>query len=134
MDKYKVIDHPSDIGIEVYGKTLSELFENAAFGMMDMMFDLTQVDTKRSFAVKISAENIESLLISWLSELIYISDAKKIALCKFEINKLTDTQLEAKVIGGKINKVKESIKAATYSQLEIKEDKGFFKARIVFDV
>jgi SHS2 domain-containing protein len=47
---------------------------------------------------------------------------------------MSDTELEAKVFGGKISKVKRFIKAATYNQLEIKKEKGSWKSRIVFDV
>jgi SHS2 domain-containing protein len=137
MDKYKVIDHPSDMGIEAFGKDLKQLFENSAFGMMDVMFDLSgtkEITLGEVFDVKVSADNIESLLVAWLSELLYIVDSKKVALSIFQISKLTDKELEAKVLGGKIIKFITFIKAATYNQLEIKKEKGSWKSRVVFDV
>ena len=135
MNKYKVIDHPSDIGIEAFGKDQKELFENAATGMMEIMFG--NPDEKllsEVYNVKVSADNLESLMIAWLSELLYIVDSKKVSLWALEIKKLTDKELEAKVAGGKINKVATFIKAATYNQLEIKKEKDMWKARIIFDV
>jgi SHS2 domain-containing protein len=135
MNKYKVIDHPSDTGIEAFGKDQKELFENAAYGMMEIMFG--NPDNKilsEAYNVKVSADNLESLMIAWLSELLYIVDSKKVSLWALEINKLTDKELEAKVLGGKINKVAAFIKAATYNQLEIKKEKNAWKARIIFDV
>ena len=134
MAKYKVIDHPSDIGIEAFGKDRKELFENSAFGMMDMMFDLSGIKEEASFDVKASADDPESLLVSWLSELLYLSDSKRVALSNFKITKISDTELEAKARGGKIGKVKRFVKAATYNQLEVKKEKGSWKSRIVFDV
>jgi SHS2 domain-containing protein len=134
MERYRVIDHPSDIGIEAYGKDKKELFENAAFGMMELMFDLRASRAETSFDVKVSAGDIESLLIAWLSELIYISDSKHVSLCRFEVGKMTDKELEAKVSGGKIIKTKLSVKAATYNQLKVAEEKGVWKARVIFDV
>ena len=134
MIKYKVIDHPSDIGIEAFGKDRKELFENSAFGMMDMMFDLSGISVDVSFDVKASADDPESLLVSWLSELLYLSDSKHVALSNFKITKMSDTELEAKARGGKIGKIKRFIKAATYSQLEIKKEKDNWKAGIIFDV
>ena len=137
--KYKVIDHPSDIGIEAFGKDIKELFENSAFGMMDMMFDLKYLHPQeyvlsKQFDVRVSADNLESLLIAWLSELLYISDANKIQFSVFNINKMTNNELDAKVLGDKILKVNRFIKAATYNQLEIKKEKGSWKSRVVFDV
>jgi len=134
MNRYKVIDHPSDTGIEAFGKDQKELFENAAYGMMDIMFGSAKVSSDQTLDVKVSADNLESLMIAWLSELLYLSDAKKITLSNFDIKKLTDKELEAKVLGGKINKVATFIKAATYNQLEIKKEKDMWKARIIFDV
>ena len=134
MVKYKVVDHPSDIGIEAYGKDRKELFENSAFGMMDMMFELSGVKDEMSFDVKVTGNDQGSLLISWLSELLFLSDTNHSALSDFKITKMSDTELEAKVFGGKISEVKRFIKAATYNQLEIKKEKGSWKSRIVFDV
>ncbi len=132
--KFKVLEHPSDIGIIAYGKNIKEIFANAAFGMFSLMADLSQVETQESFTVKLSGEDQESLLINWLNELIFYEDSKKILLAKFNINKLTDTKLEAKVSGEKINLDKHSIhrpiKAATYNQLQIGPD----QAKIIFDV
>ena len=134
MAKYKVIDHPSDIGIEAFGSGKKELFENSAYGMMEMMYDLSGVPKDKSFDIKVSANDIGSLLISWLSELLYISDSKHVALKDFEISRISDTELEAKVHGGKIGKIKRFIKAATYCQLAIERVKDNWKARIIFDV
>jgi SHS2 domain-containing protein len=134
--KYKVIDHPSDTGIEVLGKDKTELFVNAAYGMMNMMFG--NPDNKilsEPFPVKVSAEDIESLMVAWLSELLYIVDSKKVSLWAFKITKLYhDKELEAEVFGGKIGRVKTGIKAVTYSQMKIGEKNGVWSTRIIFDV
>ena len=132
--KYRVINHPSDIGIEAFGKDKKELFENSAFSMMDMMFELSGVKKEMSFDVKVTGDDQVSLLVSWLSELLYLSDSNHVALSDFKITKMSDAELEAKVYGGKIGKVKRFIKAATYNQLEIKKEKGSWKSRIIFDV
>jgi SHS2 domain-containing protein len=135
MERYRVIDHPSDIGIEAFGKDTKELFKNAAFGMMDMMFgNPDEKILNEHFNVKVSAEDIESLMVAWLSELLYIIDSKKISLWAIEITELTEKKLEANILGGKIGKIKMFIKAATYNQLEIKKEKDNWKARIIFDV
>ena len=137
--KYIVIDHPSDIGIEAYGKDLKELFENTALGMMDMMFELNYLHPEkyilsRKFDVRVSAENLESLLIAWLSELLYISDSNKVQLSIFKIIEMTDKTLEAKVLGDKITQISRFIKAATYNQLEVKKENDHWKAKVIFDV
>lgn len=132
--KFKPIEHPSDVGIIAYGKTKEELFENAAFGMFSLMADLDKVSPKMKLEIKVEAQDQESLLISWLNELIFNEDAHKMLFKEFKIKKLTETQLEAEVSGEKIDlnihDLYRPIKAATYNQLHI----GPNEAKIIFDV
>ena len=137
MIRYKVIDHPSDTGIEAFGKDKKELFENAAYGMMDLMFEIKGRSPVFDFAppkITLSADNVEALLVAWLSEIIYITDTHKVCLYLFEIKELSDNQLEAMVAGGRIIKVKTGIKAVTFSQMKIEQTKGVWHTRIIFDV
>jgi SHS2 domain-containing protein len=123
------------MGIEAFGKDKKELFENSASGMMETMFG--NPDNKvisEYFHIKVSADDVESLMIAWLSELLYIVDSKKVSLWAFEITRLTDKELEAKVCGGKIGRVRTGIKAVTYSQMKIEEKDGVWSTRIIFDV
>jgi len=138
MKKYEIIDHPSDIGIIARGRTKKEAFENAAFGMMDMMFDLSKVKPKETIKIKVEGEDIQSLLVNWLNELIYLSDAKRIMFSSYEILSFGDKMLEALVAGEKIgtakHKVKLYIKAATYNQIDIVKIKSGYSIKIIFDV
>jgi SHS2 domain-containing protein len=134
MERFRFLDHPSDVGIYAFGKTKKELFENAAFGMFSLMADLNGVENKHSFKVAVQGDDFESLLVNWLNELIFYEDSKKILLKTFNIENITAERLEAEVSGEKIDLERHSIyrpiKAATYNQLQIK--KG--QAKIIFDV
>ena len=132
--KFKILDHPSDVGIIAFGKDPKEIFENAAFGMFSLMADLDRVESKENFKIKIEGDDPESLLVNWLNELIFYEDGKKILLKAFKIEKLTGENLEATVTGEKIDMdrhfIYRPIKAATYNQLQISPN----QAKIIFDV
>ncbi len=134
MERFKPLDHPSDVGIFAYGKERKEIFENAAYGMFSLMADLGRVESKKVFNIKVEGDDPESLLINWLNELIFYEDGKKILLKDFKIKKMTDTRLEAETAGEKIDMnrhfVYRPIKAATYNQLQISKN----QAKIIFDV
>ncbi|KPJ68300.1 hypothetical protein AMJ44_06785 [candidate division WOR-1 bacterium DG_54_3] len=134
MQRFKPLDHPSDVGIFAYGKDLKEIFENAAYGMFSLMADLDRVESKTTFPIKVKGDDPESLLVNWLNELIFYEESKKILLKEFKIGKLTSKKLEATISGEKINMDKHFIyrpvKAATYNQLQISKN----QAKIVFDV
>ncbi|MCX5725614.1 MAG: archease [Candidatus Saganbacteria bacterium] len=138
MKRFEPLDHPSDVGIIAYGKTLPEVFESAAAGMFSIMGDLEAVRIKSSFDIKADGDNKESLLINWLNELIYLEDTKKVILKEFKIKSFFETKLEAEVSGEKIDlsrhKFARPIKAATYNQLLIEQKGKTWSARVVFDV
>ena len=138
MKRFESIDHPSDIGLVAYGKTLSELFANAAYGMFSFMIDVKTVKAEELFEVEAAADDIESLLVNWLNELLFLEDTKHVLFCDFKIKAISDKELKGKALGEKINvshhNISRSIKAATYNQLKIWQEEDIWKARVVFDV
>lgn len=71
MLKYILIDHTADLGIDVFGSTLPELFTNAAFAMFDIITDLSRVDNTIEYNLEVSGIDKEQLLVNWLTELLY---------------------------------------------------------------
>ena len=132
--RFKPLEHPSDIGIIAFGKNPKEIFENAGFGLFSLIGDLSNVEGKEHFLIKIEGDDQEALLVNWLNELLFYYDTKSVLLKAFKIKKLSNKQLEAEVKGEKIDldkhTVYKSVKAATYNQLQISKN----KATIVFDV
>jgi len=138
MKPFEPIDHPSDVGIIAYGKTLSELFKNTALGMFSLMTDTKKVKAEETFDVETKSDDLESLLIDWLNELLFLEDTKHVLFADFKIKSVSDKELKAKALGEKINlsrhKISRPIKAATYNQLKVWQEGELWKARVVFDV
>ena len=132
--RFTPIDHPSDVGIDVSGRSREEVFENAAFGMFSLMADLEKVEDRETFEINVKGDDPENLMINWLNELLYYSDAKSMSFKDFKVRKLEPGSLEATVAGEAIDPRRHSlfsgIKAATYNQLRV----GKNHARIIFDV
>ena len=136
--RFEPLEHPSDVGITAFGESLKEAFENAAYGMFAIMSDPDKLKSKLSFDIKTKASDKEALLINWLNELIYLEDTNKVLLKEFKIDKISETELKARVFGEKIDPkrhlLERPVKAATFNQLMVKEEKGVWRARVVFDV
>lgn len=139
MDKrYEQFSHTTDIGVKVFGKTLKELFENAAFAMFDILADLEGIKGEVTQDFELTAPNYEELLISWLDELLYHFYAKNTIFYKFEVTELSDDVIKAKAYGRLVsenrNRLKTEIKAATYYNLKIIKRDDYYEVDIVFDV
>lgn len=132
--KFKLTDHPSDVGLIAYGRDRREIFENAALGLFSLMADLQTVEVKEVMDVKITAGDLDELLVNWLNELIFIAETKKMLCKQFKIIRLTEKELAARVGGEAISPGRhtlyQGIKAATFNQLQI----GANQAKIVFDI
>ena len=135
---FEVIDHTADIGIVAYGADIKQVFANAALGLFNLMADLDDFKEGLQRELELSAEDVEVLLIEWLNELIYIFDVEHIIFKKFEIEKLTSTQIKARCFGEKMkpgqHKLKREIKAATYHMLQISKEDGTYKVQVIFDI
>ena len=106
MKKYKFFDHTADVMFEAYGKTLNELFENAALATQETQVDLKDVKGKIKRKINLKNKSIEMLLFDFLQELIFLKDSQYSLFSKFKINIKKNKDnfvLESEISGEKIN-------------------------------
>lgn len=135
---YKTIEHTADIGIAVEAKTVEELFASIACAMFDLMVDLSEVQPAQKAEVSLCADSLEELLVAWLNELIFRAEVSGMFFSKFEVESVGETFLVASAWGEPYRQDKHSIdqtvKAATYHELEVSQSDGSWSARVIFDV
>ncbi len=147
LKSFKLIDHPSDIGIKLQAESLEEIFEQSAWGMFSIMCNIKKVNPslKRVVSIKESdISNVEELLIVWLERLLYIYEVKKMLFCKFKVKNLKlegrKASISAEIFGERIDVLRHelfvSIKAPTYHMLELFKDSntGIWTCQVIFDV
>ena len=130
---FEEIEHTADWSIRVYGESLNALFTHAAEGMfslLELQFKSEQSQTRN---IELSAIDSESLLVSWLEELLYLLESEAVAAVEYDLQ-VNVKYLRASVITRQIKSMKKDIKAVTYHELEIQKDDGSFQTTIVFDV
>jgi len=141
--KYEIIEHTADVGLKVFGKTRVELFQNAALGMFFLITGCSRIMkqgiTKKNYKVECKAADLEDLLVSWLSDLLYIHNTEYVILDDFVVKKLTEYNILAESKGIKIREfnvqIKNEIKAVTYHGLKVFRSKsGKWKATLIFDI
>jgi len=75
----------------------------------------------------------ESLLVAFLSELIYYLELEQIGFDQFDLD-LSERSIVAMMEGSQVSGLKKNIKAVTYHNLEILSTAEGFEVEIVFDV
>jgi SHS2 domain-containing protein len=136
MQRFELIEHTADIGINAYGKDLPEAFASAAYGMFSIIAELDSVKEVASRRVEVTADDIESLLFEWLNSLLYYFDIEMLLFSRFDIIEFGDTRLVADCRGEKYDasrhRLKTGVKSATYHMLEV--DRKNNRVRVIFDI
>ena len=135
---FRIIDHTADVGLEAQAPDLAQLFANAARGMFSIISSLQQVQPVQRIHVVLTAQNLEDLLVAWLSELLYLFSTRSSLFCDFEINEIDNHHLRAAALGGPIDfsrhELYTEIKAVTYHGLRVARLNQLWIANIIFDI
>lgn len=139
--RYEFFEHEADQGIRCYGETLAQAFENGALALFEVMCDTSKVEQKKTLQLSASAEDLESLFIEWLNELLSQKDIEGMMFSEFKVNitkKDKEYTLNAEASGEPINiekhGIKLEVKAATYAGLESGEKDGEKYFQCIVDV
>lgn len=137
IPRYEVLSHTADTGIVAHGASPAEVFENAAFGMFDLVFDLSPVPATVSCRVEVEAADMGELLVAWLSALLAEAEIRGLAFSAFSVEHLDDNRLRGAARGGPSAGLElrgPPVKAVTYHGLVVEEEPGGWRARLIFDV
>ncbi len=159
--KYEPLDITGDVGLKAYGKTIDEVFINAAVGMYNLITNLNLIQEKKTINISVENSSIEELFVSWLNELIFHFDTygfigKRISITEItphpdlpprggrlgsETNQPVSMQvctLKATISGEDFDVERHErkllIKAATYHKLRIEKIGDIYEAEVIFDI
>jgi len=138
MKRYETFDHTADVGIRAFGKTVEDVFVNAAYALFDLLTNLKSVQSRVNREIIVEGMDLEDLLVRWLSELLFLCEGEGYLFREFSILSLTPNSLKA-VVEGEIfdparHEFKTEIKAITYHQVEVAQKDGRWVGKVIFDI
>jgi SHS2 domain-containing protein len=120
--RYELLEHTADVMIKAHGSELEECFANAAYALFDQITDVSKVGRSEEVRFVVSGHDNESLLFNFLSEFLFIHDAKHLLLSEFHV-KIKGTSLQCTAKGEKFDPkrhdYRHDVKAITYHMLEV---------------
>lgn len=130
---FQEIAHTADWELHVWAPEMTMLLEQAARGMYTLMTARLQPNPRQARCLTIDFLDNESLLVSFLAELLLLSELENLGFDTFDL-KIKSTQLIADLSGAPIESIAKEIKAVTYHNLAIRSTDSGLEANIVFDV
>lgn len=131
---YEEIEHTADWALRVKGETPQALFINAARGMLQLMQAKSESSMATIHNLELQAFDNESLLVTWLEELLFLMETRRVTFLSIDIEQLSETHLSAVLEEAPLAEQKKEIKAVTYHNLEIISTEDGLEATVVFDV
>ncbi|MDD2472820.1 MULTISPECIES: archease [unclassified Methanoculleus] len=133
---FEELEHTADVLMRVRGATLGEVFADAGRAMFHVMYGPCE-DRGIERRLSLEAEDLDSLLIDYLSELLFITDVEDLIFCTFNVD-IQGTRLSATARGEPFDPARHSggtiVKGVSYSGLEIVKEEEGYVVDIIFDI
>lgn len=124
--------------MEVWGATIGDLFVNAARGMFAIITNTPGIGDDIERSITLTSISRDELMVAWLKELHYLYEVDEVLFSRFEIHRLSETELTATARGETLDlsrhRILTEIKTVTYHELEVKKNDAGYLARIIFDL
>lgn len=130
---FEEMQHTADWAMRVWAQDMPSLFAEAARGLNTLAHvELAQGPRERR-RFECAAPDGESLLVAFLSELVYYQEQEGLAFEDFQIH-IEDGRLRVAMQGAALRSIGKAIKAVTYHNLKIQKSERGYEAEIVLDV
>ncbi|MCS7025657.1 MAG: archease [Bryobacteraceae bacterium] len=134
---FEVIEHTADIGFRAWGASFEQLLVGASQALVSIAMDLGTIEPAHAYPIAAAGEDRESLLVNWLSEVLYYLDGQRVALARFEVHRFSES--EASGLGwGEPRQPRHEprliVKGVTYHQLRIACENGKWVCEVYLDV
>jgi SHS2 domain-containing protein len=126
--------HTADWELEAWAPDLPGLLEQSARGMVALSGMKLNPGEARSRSISLQGGDAESLLVRFLSELLWLQQEEGLGFDEYSITVDDQLDLHALLRGHTIASLDKEIKAVTYHNLEVRSQSNGLRVNIVFDV
>jgi len=130
---YEEIPHTADWSIRVWAEDLERLLAESAQGIYWLAGTELAQWPRVNKTFEAEEPDGESLLVAFLSELVYYAEQENLGFDSFDIH-LNDGRLKAELGGAPLKSMDKAIKAVTWHNLKIEKTARGLEVEIVFDV
>jgi SHS2 domain-containing protein len=143
---FEYFETDADIGVIGRGATAAEAFVQSALGVFALIVELAGVEERERREVRAHGESLESLLVAWINECLYVHDvegfvARRVVLEVFESIPGAGGEplrlhsvLHGEEVDPSRHRLGTVVKAATMHHVSARPTESGFETRLVLDV
>lgn len=134
MSGFEEIQHTADWAVKIWSVSPEGLFITALKAMYQLMDVSSNKTIETNFIIiELENQNLEGLLVAFLSECHYFQESEMWQLVPVEIT-IQNNHIKAKMQYFPISKISKEIKAVTFHNLNIDQQPSGLSAVLIFDV
>jgi len=134
--KFKFLEHTADVKFVAFGKKKEEVFENSALALKEVICGKIKIKDDKVKKIKVEGKDLESLLYVFLEEIIFLLEGENFIISRIKSLKISKFNLSAVILGDETKgyHFTNKVKAITYNDMLVEQDKGKWKIQVVLDV
>lgn len=131
----RFIEHTADFGLDVEAPSLEECFARAAAALFSSFAEDAPAagPDERALELTLSASNLEELLVLWLEELLYRTEAERLVFRAFKVDAIEGLRLRGWAAGVP-GPGEPPIKGVTRHDLWVRKEGDIWRAHVILDV
>lgn len=140
VSKFEILPHTADAKFVAYGSDMSKAFASAAYAMFEILLKGESIKPVTEVKFSKKGDTKESLLYDFLDELLFLLDTENLVMSKIkqvifnEVDGTYSVECVALFDNAKNYDIGGNIKAVTYSEIYIKDDKDKVELQVVVDI
>jgi len=135
---FEWLDHTADAGLRARGRTLPELYANAARGLLSLLAEPESVRARIQERIHVEGGDGVDLMVAWLHEILYHFEVRRRVYCDVRIEAFSEWRLDAVLLGEEFDLTRHrlgaEIKAVTYHAARVVRDGENWTADVVLDL
>jgi len=133
---YEFLEHTADVKFRAEGATIEEMFSFAADALNETIRGDIKILEQVEKSFDVEGKDVEGLLYNFLEEFLFLLDSEDFLVSKIKSISVNGNKLNCVVVGDKAENYKftNDVKAITYNEMSVKEEKGTFVCEVVLDV
>lgn len=133
-----MIEHTADVGVTASADSLEELFEQVTLGLLEITGARKKGPGGNVIEIDVQdAPDLGALLVDWLSEVLYLQDARDAVVTDIALDEVLPDRVRGKITIeplGAHSIEGTPVKAVTYHQLSVERTDHAWSARVFFDI
>jgi SHS2 domain-containing protein len=135
---FEVLEHAADVGFRAWGGNARELFASAAEALVSLAMEPEGIEARERYDLSAEGDSLESLLVNWLSEVLYYIDGRGLAMTRFEVVDMGAGCVIGIAWGERRDRERHParlvVKGITYHQLKIEQANERWVCEVFVDV